>query len=118
MNDLEKKVAAGVPAIQPSCEICEENGAVRLRLEMPGVDKDGVEVSVERNELIITGKPGISVPEGTYLVRERRGGEYRKRFVIDETIDREKIQATVSDGVLTLALSTKESAKPKKVEIR
>lgn len=104
--------------VQPLCSICEEDGKVRLSVEMPGVGKDGIEVSVERNELVITGKGRESRTDGAYLIRERRTGEYRKRFIIDETIDREKIEASMSDGVLTLVLNTKEAAKPRKIEIR
>lgn len=104
--------------VQPLCSIREEDGKVRLSVEMPGVGKDGIEVSVEKNELVITGKGRNAKAEGAYLLRERRTGEYRKRFIIDETIDREKIEATMVDGVLTLVLNTKEAAKPRKIEIR
>ena len=104
--------------VQPLCSIREEEGKVRLSVEMPGVGKDGIEVSVEKNELVITGKGRESRSDGVYLIRERRLGEYRKRFIIDETIDREKIEASMSDGVLTLVLNTKEAAKPRKIEIR
>ena len=118
MNDLEKKTETQTPAVQPACNICEENGEVRLSVEMPGVDKEGIEVSVEKNELIIQGRRSDTEPQGTFLIRERRQGNYRKRFIIDETIDRDRIQAVVVDGVLTLTLATKESAKPKKIEIK
>ncbi len=104
--------------VQPLCSIREEDGKVRLSVEMPGVGKDGIEVSVEKNELVITGRGRESRTDGTYLIRERRVGEYRKRFIIDETIDREKIEASMSDGVLSLVLNTKEAAKPRKIEIR
>lgn len=118
MNELEKRTEEKNQTVQPACNISEENGEVRLSLEMPGVDKDGIEVSLEKNELIIQGRRSDAAPLGNFLIRERRRGDYRKRFIIDETIDREKIQAVVVDGVLTLTLATKESAKPKKIEIR
>jgi HSP20 family protein len=113
----EKKTENKVRAIMPACSISEEDGVVQLRVEMPGVDKDGVEVSVEKNELIIEGKPKETSVEGKYLIRERAGGIYSKRFVLDDTIDQSKIQAVMNDGVLTLTLATKETAKPKKIEI-
>jgi len=117
MNELEKRGENRPAAIQPSCAICEEDGKVKLRLEMPGVSKEDIEVSVEKNELTISAKGSAQPAEGNYLIRERRVGEYRKRFIIDETIDREKIEANMVNGVLTLALSIKEAAKPRKVEI-
>jgi len=118
MNELEKKIETKKPVVQPECSIAEEDGKVRLRIEMPGAARDGIEVSVEKNELSIVGKNDRKEVEGTYLLRERRRGEYRKRFIIDETIDREKIEAVMVDGVLTLTLVVKEAAKPRKVEIK
>lgn len=104
--------------IQPLCSVFEEDGKVRLTVEMPGVNKEGLEVSVEKNELVISGRGKEPKTEGSYLIRERRTGQYRKRFIIDETIDREKIEASMADGVLTLVLNTKEAAKPRRIEIR
>ncbi|MFQ3548015.1 MAG: Hsp20/alpha crystallin family protein [Termitinemataceae bacterium] len=104
--------------IQPACSICEEDGQVTVQIEMPGVDKEGIEVSVEKNELIIKGTPATNTVEGNYLIQERQNGKYYKRFIIDETIDREKIQAVMNDGVLKLTLSIKEAAKPRKIEIK
>ncbi len=118
MNEIAKKSEMKEPVVQPECSIVEEDGKVRLRVEMPGVARDGIEVSVEKNELAIVGKPAQAEIEGTYLVRERRRGEYRKRFIIDETIDRDRIDASMADGVLTLTLSVKAAAKPRKVEIK
>jgi HSP20 family protein len=117
MNDLEKRDENRTVTIQPSCAICEEDGKVKLRLEMPGICKEDIEVSVEKNELAISAKSKAQPVTGAYLFRERRVGEYRKRFIIDETIDREKIEASMANGVLTLSLTIKEAAKPRKVEI-
>lgn len=118
MNSDQAQIENTGTIIQPACSISEEDGTVRLTLEMPGVDRDGIEVHVEGNELIISAKNEASIPDAKYLIRERLAGNYRKRFIIDETIDREKIEASMNDGVLTLVLATKESAKPHKIEIR
>ncbi|MCX7655345.1 MAG: Hsp20/alpha crystallin family protein [Treponemataceae bacterium] len=118
MVETKKNEPKKEKPLQPACSICEENGVVIVRLEMPGVDKAGIEVSVEKNELVIHGKPAETPVEGTYLIRERHSGEYHKRFIIDDTIDREKIEALMTDGVLQLTLHTKESAKPRKIEIK
>jgi len=117
MNELEKRGENRPVTIQPSCAICEEDGKVKLRLEMPGISKEDIDVSIDKNELTISAKSKAPAAEGSYLIRERRVGEYRKRFIIDETIDREKIEASMVNGVLNLSLSLKEAAKPRKVEI-
>jgi len=117
MNELEKRDENRTVTVQPSCAICEEDGRVKIRLEMPGVSKEEIEVNIEKNELTISAKSKAQSIAGTYLFRERRGGEYRKRFIIDETIDRDKIEANMVNGVLTLSLAIKEAAKPRRVEI-
>lgn len=124
MNDLEKRSnnteleQKEQQRLQPFCSICEEDGSVQLTLEMPGVDKTGIEVSVENNELVINGTRSASSVNGKYLIRERSEGNYRKRFIIDESIDQDRIEAVMEDGVLSLKLFTKETAKPKKIEIK
>ncbi len=118
MNDIATKNQEKVPVLQPACNICEEEGKVRLSMDMPGVARDGIEVSVEKNELTIVGRSARKEAEGAYLVRERRRGEYRKRFIIDETVDRDRIEASMANGVLSLTLNLKEAAKPRKIEIR
>lgn len=121
MNDIMKtnegKAPEKIQSVQPACSICEEDGKVRLRVEMPGVAKDGIEVGLEKNELTIVGKAGADEPRGTYLLRERPRGEFRKRFIIDDSIDRDKIEAVMADGILTLTLARKEAAKPRKIVI-
>lgn len=119
MNEVvEKKQETKTRSIQPACTISEDEGEVRVRVEMPGVDKEGIEVSIEKNELVIRGKNEPVSVEGTYLIKERQTGDYYKRFIIDETIDRDKIRAVMNDGVLELTLFIKETAKPRKIDIK
>lgn len=117
MNELEKKQEQQSSVVQPACSICEEDEKVRLRIEMPGVSRENIEVSVEKNELSLIGRQTVKEVEGTYLLRERAHGEFHKRFIIDESIDRDKIEAVMADGILTLTLSKKDAAKPRKVQI-
>jgi HSP20 family protein len=90
---------------------------VTVTLELPGVAKDGVEVKIDGNELSIVGRRQAPAAEGTYLLRERRRGDFRKVFTIDDTISRDKVDAALADGVLTLTLHLKEAAKPRRIEI-
>jgi HSP20 family protein len=101
----------------PACSIDETSGVVTLKLEMPGVSKEGLEVSVEGNALTITGRRDFNEPSGTWHMRERRRGNYRKTFTLDETIDRERIEAELADGILIVQLQIHESAKPRRIAI-
>lgn len=95
-----------------------EDGNIRLRLEMPGVSSDRLEIEVEDRELRITGRRETQVPEGEYLLRERRDGFFFRAFTLDDTIDPDKIEAAMDAGVLTVTLRRKESEKPRKVAVK
>ena len=101
----------------PACSIDEDVGVVTLKLEMPGVAKEGLEVSVEANTLTIEGHRAANQPSCDWLLRERPVGSYRKVFTLDETIDREKIEALLADGMLTVRLHIQEAAKPRRIAI-
>ena len=108
-----------VQFIRPFCFICEEEaGVITLKLEMPGVNKDQLDIDVDGNELHVTGKRAVSGSEGTYLIRERRLGTYHQAYTLDDTIDRSRIEASLEGGVLTLNLHRKESEKPRKISIK
>jgi HSP20 family protein len=105
--------------IRPICFICEEQeGVVTLKLEMPGVGKDQLDIDVDGNELQITGKREAGGGEGTYFMRERPSGTFRQVYTLDDTIDRSKIEASLEGGVLTLTLHRRESEKPRKITIK
>jgi len=104
--------------VNPACSICEDEGMVAVTLEMPGVRKEDLEIRIEGNELVVLGKRPESSPEGAYLVRERRSGDYRKTFTLDESIDHEGVDGKLADGILTLTLKVKEAALPRKIDIQ
>jgi len=103
--------------IVPACSIAEDSGLVTVKLEMPGVPKEGFEVRIEGNELSVAGERRAEEARGRYLLRERRAGSYRKVFTLDETISRDKVEANLVDGILTIKLEVKEAAKPRRIEI-
>jgi HSP20 family protein len=114
---MEKEVDRG-RSLVPAVDISEDREKVFIRVEMPGVANDGVEIRVENNTLSITGKQTSGLPSGNFILRERRSGDYVKRFTLDNSVNAEKIDAAMKNGILTLILNQKESAKPKKIEIR
>ena len=101
----------------PACSVFEEGEVVVARLEMPGVPKEGLEIKVDGNELAINGAKREEKTEGRYLLRERRHDAYRKLFTLDDTIARDRIGASLENGVLTLRLHIKEAAKPRRIEV-
>lgn len=104
-------------AAVPACSITEDEGVVTVKLEMPGVPKEGLQVKIEGNSLEVSGTRGREETRGRYLLKERRADSFRKQFTLDETIDREKVSAELADGILVLKLHVREAAKPRKIEI-
>ncbi len=112
MNDAARRTT-GVPL----CTISEEEETVTVRVEMPGVEKSGLEVKIQGNELSVTGDRATDGLTGSYLLRERRIERYHKLFTVDDTIARDRIDAVLNDGVLDLTLHKVEAAKPRLIRI-
>ena len=103
--------------ITPPASVNETADGYLLELEMPGVSKNGLEISIENNELSIIGRRSNSPIEGTLLHRESRPNNFRRTFEIDPSIDREKIGARMNQGVVTLTLPKAEEVKPRKIKV-
>lgn len=99
------------------CDITDEEGKISVRVEMPGVSREDLEIRVDGDKLIIHGRKKAAGGNGTYLLREIRDGDFLQEFTIDDTIDRNSINAVLENGVLHLTLGIKESEKPRKIEI-
>ena len=92
-------------------------GKVFLEMEMPGVSKDGLEIRVDGNHFTVEGKKSVGKLPGKFILREIKDGDFQHLFTLDETIDRDKIEASISNGVVTISLGIKESEKPRKIKI-
>jgi HSP20 family protein len=103
--------------ITPEVDIVEEADRYLLRAEMPGVGKEGLEISLENNELTIIGRRTVRPEPGEVLYRESRAQDYRRVFEMDPSLDQEKIKARIEQGVLTLELPKAEKVKPRKIQI-
>jgi len=101
----------------PSTDIFQDEEAVVLTMEMPGVTKENLHIKVDKDLLVIHGEREPAPTEGQYRLREIRQGDYYQEYTIDDTIDREKIEATIKDGLVTLRLGVKESEKPRKIRV-
>ena len=103
--------------ITPSGSVVEAGDGYTLEVEMPGVNKDGLEISVENNELTIVGRRSRPGLEGKLIHRESRPENYRRTFELDPSIDADKITAKIDQGVVTLTLPKAEHVKPRKIAV-
>jgi HSP20 family protein len=103
----------------PPVDIHEENDRVVLRAEVPGVNRDDIEVHVENGTITLRGeKKQEKEVDGDGAVRvERYYGSFSRSFVLPTTIDPEKIKATCKDGVLEVVLPKAEEARPKRIKV-
>jgi HSP20 family protein len=103
--------------IAPPASVMESPEGYMLEIEMPGVKKDGLDISVENNELTIIGRRSLPAVEGTLIHRESRLENFRRTFELDPSIDADKINAKIDQGLVTLTLPKAEHVKPRKITV-
>ena len=119
-REVEKKQESTIAlrSFLPVADIFETDHALKVVLEMPGVDKETVDVGVESDVLTISGRIDVSKYEGLQpLYTEYNIGNYSRSFQISSRIDQSKIEADLKDGVMTIALPKSEKAKPRRIAV-
>jgi HSP20 family molecular chaperone IbpA len=119
-REVDKQQESTIPArtFVPTTDIFETEPALTLVLEMPGVDKSHVNVSIEDGVLTVQGRLDFSKYEGLQPVyTEYNIGHYRRSFSLSNKIDQNKISAEMADGVLMLVLPKAEQAKARRISI-
>jgi HSP20 family molecular chaperone IbpA len=106
-------------AFVPRTDIYETGEAIIVVSDMPGVDEDSVDVSLENSVLTINGFVEPIQPEGhTLAFAEYEVGDYQRAFTLSDQIDRNGIEATIKDGVLRLHLPKVTEARKRKIAIK
>ena len=91
---------------------------VFISFDLPGVDPDSVDLTVERNVLTVVAERGASRQEGDQvLADERPKGTFTRRVLLGETLDTAKLEAAYDHGVLTVTIPVAEQAQPRKIAI-
>ncbi len=108
-----------VPVFTPPADIYETKDALVLLLEMPGVERDSINITLDRRVLTITGQCNPGVPEGYSLSHaEYREGDYERAFTLSEEIDSERIEATLKNGVLKVTLPKVKPAPARTITVK
>jgi len=118
--EVEKKQESTVPArtYLPVTDIFETEQALTVVMEMPGVEKQNVEVTVENDVLSVTGRIDFAKYEALQPVyTEYNVGHYARSFQLSSKIDQGKISADLNEGVMTLVLPKAKEAKPRKINV-
>ena len=119
-REVDKKQESTIPSrlFLPAADIFETDQALTVVLEMPGVKKDNVDISVEGDVVRIEGRIDYSTYEGLQPVyTEYNIGHYVRSFQISNRIDQSAIKAEMADGVMRLVLPKAEKAKPRRIAV-
>jgi HSP20 family protein len=119
-RELEGKEERTIPArtFLPTADIYEDRDSLKVILEMPGVEKDNVNVRVEEGVLFVEGRLDLSKYRGLQpLYTEYNIGNYARTFRLSNAIDQDRIGAELKDGVLSLTLPKAERAKPRAIQV-
>lgn len=104
------------PAWIPQVDAWEDKENFYLKFDLPGVQKEDIEIEVEGDQLTIKGERKLD-QKIDYIRRERVAGPFFRAFTLESPIEKEKIKAVYKMGVLEIVLPKKEEAKPKQISI-
>lgn len=104
----------------PAVDIFETAGEIVLKAEVPGIARDQVQVEVDDGVLSLRGERKFEkeVKEENYHRVERAYGAFHRSFTLPDSVDPEKVRATLADGVLEVRLGKREQAKPKQIQVK
>ena len=103
--------------ITPVTDIYEEDKGLYMMVDLPGVDQEGLKLSVEEGVLTIEGH--VKQPENKeYLVREFEPVNFYRQFELSETVDQEGINAELKNGVLNIFLPRAKAVQPRTIEVK
>src|SRR5688500_13684419 len=104
---------------RPAVDLFEDEDALTLKLDLPGVDRDAVDVQLTGEELTVRGGRRWVAPEqGGCVHLERPHGQFSRVFRLGVPVQHDAVEATYRDGVLTVRLPKSEAVKPKKVTVK
>lgn len=125
MNDVFDDVQRGgirfeVGDFTPRVDISDDENALTIHAELPGIAKDAVKITVSEDRVLtIRGekKREEKHEDKNYMRVERSYGTFTRSFALPDTVDSENIAANFKDGVLTITMAKREPAKPKELEV-
>lgn len=105
--------------LTPAVDIIEDKNGVTLLVDLPGVEKEGLDIDVDKNVLTIRGNINLHTDEklnATYM--DVHAGTFTRQFTLGSELDAGAIDASLKDGVLRLFVPRSDVHKPKKIEVK
>ena len=106
-------------SFSPAVDVYEDEHAVNLKIEVPGIDEKDLDIRVENNTLTVHGERKFEKEEKEENFRrvERQYGSFTRSFTLPQTVDSENVSANYDKGVLKISLPKKAEAKPKQIKV-
>src|SRR3954470_6914363 len=103
----------------PAVDIYEDQNGITLKMEVPGVSEQDINISLENNTLTVSGERKFekNEKEENFHRIERRYGAFTRSFTLPNTVDAEEVNAGYENGILSIQLAKKAEAKPKQIKI-
>ena len=99
-------------------DVVRSEDNVTLYFDLPGVDADSIDLTVEKRELVLRAeRPTLTLEDAEFVRRERGHGAVERRLVLAENLDTEDLRADYLNGVLVVTIPVVAEAKPRKIEI-
>ena len=104
----------------PAVDIEEQADRYLLRVDLPGVSVEDIDITVENGSLKLSGerREEKTVSEDGYRRLERVFGHFERQFSLPDTADEEKVEAKTNNGVLEISIAKKETSKPRRISIQ
>ncbi|MCW5980988.1 MAG: Hsp20/alpha crystallin family protein [Bryobacteraceae bacterium] len=112
--------SAPTAGVFPAMNVTQDADRYQVRAELPGIRTEDLQISVERNKLVVSGKremPGES-DAVSYHRRERAGGSFSRSLTLPADLDADKVEANYANGVLTITLPKAEAVKARQVTVK
>jgi HSP20 family protein len=103
----------------PAVDISENENALVLSADIPGVKMEDIEIKIEQGTLTLSGSREFKKQDekGGYHRLERSYGSFHRAFSLPDTVEADKVEASFDNGVLTITLPKKELAKPRTIKV-
>ncbi len=119
-NDVSSAATDSVSAMVPRTDAEETDSHYLLSFDLPGVDKDNIDIECNNNQLVVsaTRAEDKQTKDGKMHISERYVGEFKRTLKLPESIDIDKMEACYHNGVLRISVPKAESVRPRRIEIK
>ena len=106
-------------SLLPPVDIFEDADGITLIADIPGVNKERLNLKVEKDSLTVEGEAKIDLPEGLEALHaDVRATRYRRSFTLSSELESDAIEASLKDGLLRIRIPKRAEVKPRRIEVR